>query len=90
MADLDSELLELDAVRAQARARIAALVSPDGNIGDFTAADPLTVPETLPQLSELLARPFGFAATSPRLTNSNDAWRWSGRPRGACVTRSRC
>lgn len=56
MADLDSELLELDAVRAQARARIAALVSPDGNIGDFTAADPLTVPETLPQLSELLAQ----------------------------------
>jgi len=56
LADLDSELLELNAARAQARARIASLVSPDGNVEDFVAADPLTIPEALPGLSELLAR----------------------------------
>ncbi|RPJ86059.1 MAG: TolC family protein, partial [Acidobacteria bacterium] len=47
LADLDSELLELNAARAQARARIASLVSPDGNVEDFVAADPLTIPEAL-------------------------------------------
>jgi len=56
LADMDSELLELEAARAQARARIASLVSSDGVIGDFRAADPLAVAETLPPLSELLAR----------------------------------
>jgi outer membrane protein, heavy metal efflux system len=56
LADLDSDLLELEATRARAQTKIALLVSPDGDIGDFDAADSLTIPETLPALSELVAR----------------------------------
>jgi outer membrane protein, heavy metal efflux system len=56
LAEIQSELLELEVTRAEARNRIGSLVSSDGNMGDFRAADALTIPDTLPALPELLAR----------------------------------